>query len=78
MVPKAAPPQRGCVVCGFEAFIGDKHVVGVVKEKSQDQIIAENVILAFVSNVFCILFLYTNKILEDFDCMGMCLKSVRK
>eukprot|EP00667_Euglena_gracilis_P000154 EG_transcript_154 len=29
------PLQRGCVVCGFEAYIGDKHVVGVVKEKSK-------------------------------------------
>ena len=29
------PLQRGCVVCGFEAYIGAKHVVGVVREKQK-------------------------------------------
>eukprot|EP01012_Entosiphon_sulcatum_P067577 TRINITY_DN9733_c0_g1_i1.p1 TRINITY_DN9733_c0_g1~~TRINITY_DN9733_c0_g1_i1.p1 ORF type:complete len:1820 (-),score=224.56 TRINITY_DN9733_c0_g1_i1:3-5462(-) len=29
------PLQRGCTVCGFEAFIGSKHIVGEVKEKDQ-------------------------------------------
>lgn len=27
------PLDEGCAVCGFEAFIGGKHIVGVVKEK---------------------------------------------
>ena len=29
------PLQKGCVVCGFEAYIGAKHVVGVVREKEE-------------------------------------------
>lgn len=27
------PLEDTAAVCGFEAFIGDKHIVGVVKEK---------------------------------------------
>ena len=29
------PLHKGCVVCGFEAYIGAKHVVGVVREKEE-------------------------------------------
>lgn len=29
------PLEDGAAVCGFEAFINDKHVVGKVKEKEQ-------------------------------------------
>ena len=29
------PLEDSAAVCGFEAFIGDKHIVGTVKEKAQ-------------------------------------------
>eukprot|EP01012_Entosiphon_sulcatum_P005698 TRINITY_DN12579_c0_g1_i1.p1 TRINITY_DN12579_c0_g1~~TRINITY_DN12579_c0_g1_i1.p1 ORF type:complete len:1816 (+),score=224.44 TRINITY_DN12579_c0_g1_i1:192-5450(+) len=32
------PLTRGCVVCAFEAFVGNKHLVGVVREKEQARV----------------------------------------